>query len=112
MKSFDERSQVKRAIQNWLSYYSGRPKERAKEEKLKALNPETATAEEIAEILESAQWACKVYCDECGSLSWEIVALGGDVRYSTESFAICLTCLRKAVKLAEEAQTRQSKPMR
>ena len=107
MRSFDEKSQIERAIQNWASYTSLSPPKLSKQReeidrKLRALDLETATAADVARIIGNGNWVSREHCGECGEESWNIVELGGDISFASETFYVCIGCLRQALRLAEE----------
>lgn len=68
---------------------------------LAALDKETATAEQVAEIIGNGSWVYKRACDEYGQSSWEVVQLGEEPDYESCTAEICADCLRSALKLLE-----------
>jgi predicted Fe-S protein YdhL (DUF1289 family) len=79
-------------------------------DRLDALDPETATVEDVALVMGNRSWACQQPCDECGEYSWSCVELGEEPDYESCTATICEGCLRKALalieweRLAEEAK--------
>jgi len=103
MELINERMQVKRALKNWPDRYLAISKQELaiKKEKLSELDPETATAEDIAAIVGNTHLVHKSECCECGEDSWNIVKLGQDIEYDDPVAWICRDCLVKAIKLID-----------
>ena len=99
-----ERNQVRGVAKAWKGQYPPRqwPAQQAIYKKLKKLDVETATAQDVYEIIGNSSWVRKVHCSECDTLSWECVLLGEPLYYESATAAICIDCLRKAVLLVEE----------
>ena len=105
----DERTQVKQAIQLWVAMYGldrtyGADKRgRRVGAELMALNQETATAEDVAEIIGNSSWARERACNECGKKTWDIVELGEPPDYESATACVCRDCLRAALRLLGDA---------
>ena len=105
MELLDERNQVKTAIQNWLarygmdSTYIADTRGRKVGAELSALDPGTATADQIAEIIGNHSWAHPAACDECGKETWQIVRVGEEPDYESSTAEVCGDCLRAALRL-------------
>jgi hypothetical protein len=105
MELLDERSQVKAAIQRWIAKYGmdktyGADKRGRKVgAELAELDAETATAEQVGEIIGNRSWACPRSCDECGQETWQLVQLGEEPDYESRTASICSDCLRAALRL-------------
>lgn len=102
----NERNQVKQAIEDWCSQYglSGThlldKRGRKVGEELMAMDPETATSDEVAEIIGSTVWVQKKTCDECGKDSWDCVELGEEPAFcETRTAIVCKDCLKAAIRL-------------
>jgi len=67
------------------------------------LDPETATAAQIAEIIGNTSWAQKRSCSECGGESWDIVEIGEPRDYESETANACRDCLVAALRLLDKA---------
>ena len=109
MKHLNERTQIKDAIKDFvathgLGTYSADKRGRNIGEELLALDPETATASKIAEIIGNNSWVCEKECNECGKKTWDIVEIGEEPDYESATAEICLDCLKKAVNLIEESK--------
>lgn len=109
MMVISERKQVREVAASWQASYGRRhwandPEKQAIGLKLQALDPETATAAQVAEIIGNESWVKKTACHECGSADWNNVQLGQEPDYESHTATICLDCLRAAVRLAEEAR--------
>jgi hypothetical protein len=111
MKHLNERTQIKDAIKNFVATYGlgtyGADR-RGKNigEELLALDPETATASEISKIIGNTAWCAKRVCDECGTVTWDIVEIGEPPYYESATAEICIDCLKKAVQLIDENDLR------
>jgi hypothetical protein len=105
----DERTQVKDAIQRWVQMYgldrtySTDKRRRLVGAELMALDQETATAAEVAEIIGNSYWARKRACNECGKETWQVVELGEPPDYESATACICRDCLRAALRLLGDA---------
>jgi hypothetical protein len=106
MKLLDERNQVKEAIRDWIAMYGmdrtyfSDKRGRDVGRELSALDPETATAVQVAEIIGNP-WARPRPCDECGVETWKLVELGEPASHESATANVCADCLRKALALAE-----------
>lgn len=105
MKLLDERTQVREVAQSWHRQYGegtyGMDKRgRMVGRELAALNVETATAMQVAEIIGHNGWVKPQKCDECGTESWKIVQIGEEPDYESSTANICADCIRKALALA------------
>lgn len=99
MKLLTERAQVRAVIEysrQQVAERTGHKCDRALLEAFKkaaALDPETATAADVG-VTQRA-------CTECGHVGWDIVQLGEEPDYESDTAWICLACLRNAVALVE-----------
>ena len=104
----NERNQVRTVADQWTEQYPvGKKHAVDKVEKRKALqqlDPETATAADVAKIIGNTSWARAQTCDECKKESWECVQLGEEPNYESATATICPDCLRAALKLIEDAR--------
>ncbi len=109
MNVLDERTQVKGAIKNWIDRYGlnrtyGADKRgRNVGKELLALNQETATADDVAEIIGNSSWAREMACSECGKKTWGIVQIGEEPDYESATAYVCSDCLRAALRLLGDA---------
>lgn len=105
----NERTHVKQAIKKWLEVYGldrtyGADKRGRKVGvELLALDQETATADDVAEIIGNRSWARGNSCSECGVNSWDIVEIGEPRDYDSETAYLCRECLRSALRLLGDA---------
>lgn len=93
MRPITERTQVRRVAAAWAATYADWDHDEEKQaigKRLAALDPEKATAKDVAEIIGNRSWTHR-QCDECGAMHVDLVALG-DVR-------VCEQCLRDALNL-------------
>jgi hypothetical protein len=107
VKLLNERTRVKDAIKQWIEShgltgsYSADRRGRHVGKELSALDQETATAKDVAEIIGNNSWAGMLTCDECGKEAWDLVQLGEEPDYESSTASICVDCLKKAVELIE-----------
>lgn len=113
MLIINERSHVRDVAKRWERQYAsymdsgsrGELKKVLKRDakdvlfKLKSLDVETATAEDVKNIIGNDSWVCDTKCDECGKAFGEVVQLGEEPDYESHTICICSSCLIKAVKL-------------
>jgi hypothetical protein len=110
MKLLSERNQVRDVARRWAKQYPPHYTDGDRtwvdeiQARLNQLDPETATAKEVAEIIGNTSWATEEVCDECGKRSWDVVQLGEKPDYSSSTAGICIDCLRKAVALVEASR--------
>ena len=72
-------------------------------EQLKGLDPETATAEEVAAIIGNTSWT-RLDCSECGNDDGAVVQLGDEPDYESRTVFVCRACANAAVAMLDEAQ--------
>ena len=104
MKLETMRDQVKVVAKRWrVQYVSGEwgVDEQDIQRKLDALDVETATDKDVAEIIGNDTWVGPHKCHECGTKTWSAVELGEPRDYKSATATICIDCLRKAVALVE-----------
>lgn len=107
MKHIKERNMVRDVAARWRSIYGSGQYGNDKLEilqRLEALDPETATAEQVAAIIGNNTWAGPEACSECGIESWGVVQLGEEPDYESQTTLICRACLLEAVRLIDEAK--------
>ena len=101
----DERTQVKQAIQRWVAMYGlertyvADKRGRRVGAELMALDQETATAAQVAEIIGNSSWARVQACNECGKETWDVVELGEPPDSESATARVCCDCLRAALRL-------------
>ena len=104
MELLSERNQVRTVANRWrrqygAGTYGGDKRVRMVGNELAALNAETATAAEVAEIVGNGSWVCKNICHECGAETWDAVQVGQPPDYESCTATICADCLRAALRL-------------
>ena len=103
MKTCRERDQVRTAAQRWrVQYRYGSQIQHDISSRLDLLDPETASAGDVSEIVGNTSWADRKRCDECGQQSWDIVEIGEEPDYESRTCYVCADCLRAALRLLEE----------
>lgn len=106
MNLLNERNQVRTVAEKWRRQYGSGSygaddRGRNVGDELSQLDKETATAEQVAEIIGNKSWVSKVTCDECGVQTWDAVQIGEEPDYESATAEICADCLRAALKLLE-----------
>ena len=106
MKLLNERNQVRTVAQKWRAKYGSGSyradnRKRMVGDELAQLDVETATAEQVAEIVGNRSWVSEITCDECGKNTWDAVQFGELPDYESATAEICADCLRAALKLLE-----------
>lgn len=105
----NERTQVKQAIERWVAMYGlyrtycTDKRGRSVGAELMALDQETATAADVAEIIGNPSWAHELACNECGKKTWDVVELGEPPDYESATARVCRDCLRAALRLLGDA---------
>lgn len=99
-----ERNQVRTVASRWRSQYGsgtyGNDKRRCMVgDELAALNTETATAADVAEIVGNGSWVKKNTCHECNAETWDAVQVGQPPDCESYTATICGGCLRAALRL-------------
>ena len=107
MKLISIRSQIKEVADRWKESYLGHTwmGQNKKEifDKLKKLDPETATKEDVASIVGNYSWAKEKQCYECGEYFETVIELGETPpNYESYTTYLCLGCVKKAVVFFEE----------
>lgn len=107
MELMSERNQVRtvadrhlRAYPDPAYVYWDKTTAGEKQAQLRALDPETATAADVAAIIGNGNWVEPKECGECGATGWDAVELGDP---ESESVCICMKCLKAAARLAKHA---------
>lgn len=103
MKLLTERAQVRTAAERFEKDAWGADKSE-KLDKLKSIDKETATADDISAIVGSHNFASPTRCMECETLKWEIIELGEEFNIDTNTVWICTDCLRNALAILEGAE--------
>ena len=97
MELINERQLIRGVADKWRRQYRG--DKRDIQEKLAALDPETATAKDVFEIVGNDSWTIPPSCSECGAEASEIVQVGEEPDYESNTAYICGPCLLKACAL-------------
>jgi hypothetical protein len=110
MKLLNERNQVRDVAKRWRSHYGAGTygadkRKRMVGDELAALNVETATAADVAEIVGNGSWVEKTACHECGGRTWDAVQVGEPPDYESSTATICGNCLRAALRLIDLQST-------
>lgn len=107
MELMSERNQVRtvadkhlRAYPDPAFVYLDKTTAGEKQAALRALDPETATAADVAAVMGNGSWVEQKECGECGTTGWDAVQLGDPEQ---ETVCICMKCLTAAARLAKHA---------
>ena len=108
MELLNERHQVRTVAKRWRAQYGegtyvADKRGRMVGDELAALDPETATADDVAEIIGHRDWVCKNTCHECGAETWDAVEVGQPPDYESCTATICGDCLSAALRLLGDA---------
>jgi hypothetical protein len=68
---------------------------------LDALDPLTATAEDVAAIIGNTSWTDLNDCDDCGAKGAAVIQVGEEPHYESYTAYLCPACVRKAYKLCK-----------
>lgn len=102
MKVETLRDQVRTVADRWANVY-GRGSYRQDKidilAKLRTLDVETATAEDVAAIIGNGSWVCQRRCHECNIDTYDAVELGEPPDYESATATICRSCLVAALDL-------------
>ena len=98
MRLLTERFQIYTVAQRWRRQYpSGLD---GIELKLDKLHMGNATSAEIALIIGNESWVQPQECSECHLRTWNIIEVGEEPDYESNTANLCFGCLRKAAILA------------
>ena len=108
MQLLNERHQVRTVAKKWQAQYGAGTygfdkRGRMVGNELAALDPETATTDDVDEIIGHSGWVCKNTCHECGAETWDAVEVGQPPDYESSTATICGNCLRAALRLLDYA---------
>lgn len=98
------RSQVRTVADRWADqyrYWDHDAEKVAIGAALRALDPETATPDDVAIIIGNRSWACPTECDGCGEAFDAVVRVGEEPDYRT--CVLCIGCVRAALAALEAA---------
>lgn len=70
---------------------------------LDQLDPETATAADVARIIGNDSWTRVAECDECRGRAPCVVEVGEPPDYESSTARLCLPCAERAVAMLREA---------
>ncbi len=104
MELLNERNQVRTVARRWHSQYGagtygGDKRGRMVGDELAALDTESATAADVAEIVGNGSWVVKYTCHECGAETWDAVQVGQPPDCESSTATICSNCLSAALRL-------------
>jgi len=107
MKLINERTLIRGVAEAWEQQYWAPPSPKITAcseilKKLRNLDKEKATAEEVALIIGNDSWASEKAipkCSECGENVSEIVQVGEEPDYESNTSWICKKCLVRALEL-------------
>lgn len=98
MNIITERDMIKAALQHWeVQCGRGAGEDAQKAKKLRELDPDTCSAQDLTDILGDWSWGL-VECDECWKKTNWAISLGEG---SGQVAVLCRSCFGKAVSLAQ-----------
>ncbi len=68
-------------------------------EMLDAIDPETATPEDIAAIIGNESWT-RLTCDECGKDTDAVLTVGQEPDYESHTASLCRSCVERAASIS------------
>ena len=100
MKIITKRDQIKSVLQRWEEQYSEAeyklwPETRKIYAKLKTLDFDVATEEDIAAIIGNDTWT-RLDCGECGKSVEAVVHMGEEEDYGSLTIFLCESCIGQA----------------
>ena len=99
MKLITERDLIRGVADAWgRQFISTSGEHNETKMRLVSLNKETATADEVNEIIGNASWT-NIKCDQCGTLVKLVVQVGKVPAYESNTANLCTTCLTAAYAL-------------
>lgn len=105
MKLINERILIRSVAERWRRQYlegSTIPDpEGLIPKKLAALDVDTATSKDVADIIGNYSWCTPLMCDECGAMVESVVRVGGE----DQEVDICLRCVKRALFWMEEEES-------
>lgn len=105
MRTITERDLIRGVADAWFAQHAGckRADQVATGNKLRAMDKETASAEQVAEIIGNRSWT-DLQCHECGAHGVKaVVEVGVSDDYDGATARLCFACIRKAAALAHNA---------
>lgn len=102
MELITERSLIRTVAARWKEQASRRSasfRVQAISAKLDALDGETATAQDVADIIGNHSWTDVPSCDECGEQTDAVVRVGEEPDDESATAWFCLECLQKAAAM-------------
>lgn len=111
MKLIDERHQIREVATRWKQQYCHSDgswsnlcggESAGIYDKLIALDPETAVANDVAAIIGNNSWAGPSECHECGETVARTVEIGQPPDYESHTAQLCEKCIRNALALFQQ----------
>ena len=103
MKVINERTQIREVSARWNAQYPSPDKGKTVIGKaLELIDKETATAKDIKAIIGNDSWTGVPACNECGEYVNEVVRVGEEPNYESNTAHICKGCAEKALSLFHE----------
>jgi hypothetical protein len=104
MEKVTQRDTILGIVKRWEDQYSSYLGDGVNDKnkilaKLKALDLETATPEQIATIIGNDSWT-RLSCDECGKEVTTVIVLGEEPDYESSTASLCHECLATAMQLS------------
>ena len=69
--------------------------------KLKAMDVETVTADEVTAIIGTRGWI-SMTCNECNNLAGDLVEIGDEPDYESQTARVCKECAPKLIAMLQQ----------
>jgi hypothetical protein len=101
MKLINERTQIREVSERWTEQYgsSSEANKTIIKKALELIDKETATAKDLKEIIGNDSWTQVERCNECGARALEVVRVGEEPDYESNTAYLCKPCIEKALAL-------------
>ena len=99
-----ERDSIKHAISSFIKRWGNGTRGIQVGYELSKLNPDTCTAEEVDTLIGNNTWTSKT-CNECGNRAKDVIRLGEEPDYESQTAYLCKDCLTKAYNLFIKGET-------
>ena len=99
MKLINANILAREVVIAWEKQYQGMPGFNDVLDDLRSIDPEKITPEDVKKIIKNDSWCTPPRCSECDTDCDEVVQLGEDESYESNTVHICRSCLKEALAL-------------
>jgi hypothetical protein len=104
VKLINERMLIREVAARWRAQYghgnyANDAEKQGKQKSLDAIDPETASADDIASIIGNRSWTDVPKCDECNRATLAVVEVGEPPDYESATARLCAECARAAAMM-------------